>query len=51
MYLGVALRRGKYRMRRWMLAHMNGLITRTYLTRAEARARAVDQAGSLANRR
>lgn len=48
MYLGVAMRRRKYRMRRWMLAHMNGTVARAYLARAKARANAMDQAGSLA---
>lgn len=48
MYLGVAMRRRKYRMRRWMLAHMNGTVARAYLARAKARASAMDQAGSLA---
>lgn len=49
--LGVAMRRRKYRMRQWMARHMNGPVTEAYLARAGARADALDQAGSLANRR
>jgi lipopolysaccharide biosynthesis glycosyltransferase len=38
--VGMALRRPKYRLRRWLIAHMEGAVTEGYLARARALAAA-----------